>query len=208
MKPPSWHGGFSRYAKNVLTIIIKNDNNIINDNKRKDNAMRDLGKIIMNPIRQRIVQYLLIHGKASPKEIGKELNDIPTPTLYRHIKVLLEADAICVVEEEQVRGAIQKTYAMNPDMLGDADSEKLNALIQSSLNMLSVSFQTYFAKKNADIKKDMLSFTTSTLALSDEECAEFFQKLNDVVSGYLTNSLTEDRKLRRITLISSPCEEE
>lgn len=169
--------------------------------------VKDIAKVIMNPIRQRIIQYLSVNGESNTKSIGEELNDIPTPTLYRHIKVLLEAEVIRVVEEDKVRGAVQKTYAMNSEMISDTDNESANAIIQNSLYSLGAAFQAYFAKENADTKKDLLSFTTSTLLLSDEECVEFFNQINSIVMKFVANQPNEERKVRRITLISSPCEE-
>ena len=170
--------------------------------------MNDISKVIMNPIRQRIMQYLLIHEKATTKSISEELSDIPSPTLYRHIKMLLDSDIIYVVEEEQIRGAIQKTYALNPQIMQNADAADTNALIQNALHSIGAAFQVYFAKENINPEKDMLSLTTSTLLLSDEECADFFKEINKIVSKLLKNQPTENRKPRRITFISSPCEEE
>lgn len=170
--------------------------------------MKDIAKVIMNPIRQRIMQCLLVNGTSTTKLIGETLSDIPTPTVYRHMKVLLDADVIRVVEEEQIRGAVQKIYSLNPKMMPDAGAAGTNAIIQSSLQSLGAAFQAYFAKEHVDMEKDMLSFTTSTLLLSDEECVDFFQQINAVVKSFLENQPTEDRKARRITLISSPCEEE
>lgn len=109
----------------------------------------------MNPIRQRIMQCLLVNGTSTTKRIGEALSDIPTPTLYRHMKVLLDADVIRVVEEEQVRGAVQKIYSLNPEMMGDADAAGTNAIIQSSLQSLGAAFQSYFAKEHVDMEKDM-----------------------------------------------------
>lgn len=170
--------------------------------------MKDIAKVIMHPIRQRIIQYLSINERANTKSIGEELSDIPTPTLYRHIKALLDAEVICVVEEDRVRGAVQKTYAINSEMMNNTDNSRTNALIQNILYSLGASFQAYFAKESADMAKDLLNFTTSTLLLSDEECVEFFQQINGVVTKYVANQPNEERKVRRITLISSPCEEE
>ena len=37
----------------------------------------EMVEVVMNPVRQRIFQYLLIHEKGTVKEIKKELQDIP-----------------------------------------------------------------------------------------------------------------------------------
>ena len=46
----------------------------------------EMVEVVMNPVRQRIFQYLLIHEKGTVKEIKKELQDIPSASLYRHVK--------------------------------------------------------------------------------------------------------------------------
>lgn len=46
----------------------------------------ELAEIVMNPARQRIFQYFLLHETGTDKEIRKALPDIPIASLYRHIK--------------------------------------------------------------------------------------------------------------------------
>lgn len=48
----------------------------------------EIAEVFMNPVRQRIIQYLLVHKKGTVKEIKKELPDVPSASLYRHIKIL------------------------------------------------------------------------------------------------------------------------
>lgn len=51
----------------------------------------ELAEIVMNPVRQRIFQYLLLHETGTVKEIRKALPDVPGASLYRHMKLLTEA---------------------------------------------------------------------------------------------------------------------
>ena len=48
----------------------------------------------MNSTRQRILQVIMVKKEATSAEIREELPDVPRASLYRHIKVLLDADAI------------------------------------------------------------------------------------------------------------------
>ena len=43
----------------------------------------ELAEIVMNPVRQRIFQYLLLHETGTVKEIRKALPDVPGASLYR-----------------------------------------------------------------------------------------------------------------------------
>lgn len=169
---------------------------------------QDFAKIIMNPVRQRIVQFLIIHGKGTTNEIKEELSDIPPASLYRHIKVLYEAGCIKVTQEKKVRGTIEKTYELEQHPMGDTVSnEDVAVLVQSSLMSIMVSFQKYFAREDIEPVKDMVSLTTSTLLLSDEEYMDMMQKIGKIYQEVIYNKPNEERKPRRITMISSPCEE-
>ena len=44
----------------------------------------ELAEIVMNPVRQRIFQYFLLHETGTVKEIRKVLPDIPSASLYRY----------------------------------------------------------------------------------------------------------------------------
>ena len=37
----------------------------------------EIAEVFMNPVRQRIIQYLLVHEKGTVKEIKKALPDVP-----------------------------------------------------------------------------------------------------------------------------------
>ena len=51
-------------------------------------------EVVMNPVRQRIIQFLMIHEKGTVKEMKNNLSDVPTPSLYRHVKILAEDSGI------------------------------------------------------------------------------------------------------------------
>lgn len=165
-------------------------------------------QIIMNPVRQRIVQYLLIHEKGTPGEIQAELPDVSTASLYRHIKKLYDGNCIKVVEEKRVRGTIEKTYALEQSPFdAEPTMQDMSSMFYTMLLSLQTSFLQYFEKEDVDPQKDMLSLQTSTLMLTDEEFMEFLQKLGEAFTGVINNGPGQGRKARRITFISSPSEE-
>ena len=59
---------------------------------------KDYMEACMNATRQRIIQVIMIKKEATSAEIGEELPDIPRASLYRHIKVLLDAEIITVIK--------------------------------------------------------------------------------------------------------------
>ena len=162
----------------------------------------EIAEVVMNPVRQRIIQYLLVHEKGTVKEIKKELSDVPSASLYRHIKILNDSAFIIVVEENRIRGTVENVYSLNREVL-EVDDENGTA-VQMSLLSLCAAFVKYFSSGHADPRKDLLMLTGCTLTLTDEEFIKFLTELNEVATKYMSIPVTETSVSRQITLVSSP----
>ena len=162
----------------------------------------EMAKIVMNPVRQRIFQYLLVHETATVKEIRKALPDVPSASLYRHMKILTENLILMVVGENRIRGTVESIYSLNKSALEVNDAD--GATVQAALLGICASFAKYFSGESPDPKKDMLLMTTCTLTLNDEEFMDFLSEINQVAVKYMDIPVKEDRKTRQITLISAP----
>lgn len=169
---------------------------------------RSFIEIIMNPVRQRIVQFLLLHTTGTTGEMKQAMTDIPPASLYRHIKILLDAGCIEVVKEKKIRGTVEKTYQLMRSPRREPSEEDIAGIFRNSLLSLLATFETYFAKENPDPQRDLLSLTTSTLMLTDAEYMEMTGNIGQVISEVVGNRAEAERKPRRITFISSPCEED
>ena len=162
----------------------------------------ELAEIVMNPVRQRIFQYFLLHETGTVKEIRKALPDIPSASLYRHIKILADSSILMVVGENRIRGTVESIYRLNQDAMATED-ETGNA-VQMSLLSICASFAKYFSTGNADPQKDMLLLTNCTLLLTDEEFSEYLSEINQVTLKYMKEAPSESSKMRGITFISAP----
>lgn len=169
---------------------------------------KDFTKVIMNPIRQRVIQLLIRRGRATTSQMLEELQDIPQASLYRHLRILLEANCITVVEENKIRGTIEKTYGLVKEPIGEYQKEEVSGLIHSTLLSLMGSFKNYFEDEEADPIKDILSLSTSTLLLSDDELRDLLDEIRQVLDRVVDNKPSKDRKERRLTVILSPCEKD
>lgn len=165
----------------------------------------ELAEIVMNPVRQRIFQYFLLHETGTVKELRKALPDIPSASLYRHIKILADSSILMVVGENRIRGTVESVYRLNKDATATED-ETGNA-VQMSLLSICASFVKYFSTGHADPQKDMLLLTNCTLLLTDEEFSKYLSEINQVTVKYMKESTSESGKMRRITLISAPTNE-
>lgn len=171
---------------------------------------KELTKVVMNPVRQRVIQFLLLHEKGTPGDIQKALSDVPPASLYRHIKILFNAGCIKVVEEKKVRGTVERTYAVEKNILKEEPTnQELASLFYNSLLSLQSTFLHYFEQENTtkSAQEDMILLQTSTLLLSDEEYMELLKKIGSCISEVAELKPQEGRKQRRLTFISSPPEE-
>lgn len=169
---------------------------------------KKFSKAIMNPVRQRVIQLLVRKERATTKQMLEELADIPAASLYRHLRVLLEANCITVLEETKVRGTVEKTYGLVKNPIGEYSKDDMGELIQTSLLSLMGSFQSYFQKEEANPIEDMLALSTATLLLSDEELKDMLTEIGEVVKKVADNAYSPERKERRLSIILSPCEQD
>ena len=162
-------------------------------------------KLLMNPARQRIFQYLLIHGTGTVKEIRKAIPDVSAASLYRHIKLMTERSILQIVGENRIRGTVESIYQLNKSALELDDPE--GAAVQLMLLNISAAFANYFSGGQADPRKDLLLLSTCTLKLTDEAFLRFLSEVRQLALRYMDIPVCESSKTRQITLISAPPDE-
>ena len=163
--------------------------------------------VIMNPVRQRILQYLAVHKTGTPGELKASLTDVPQASLYRHLRCLADAGMVSVISKKSVRGALEKTYAISekpPEV--PTENTDIGNVINLALVGLQASFAGYFADEKSDPMRDMLTLCTSTLMLSDSEFEKLLRSIGELVNGCLDSEPDDKRKPRHLTIISSPIE--
>lgn len=171
--------------------------------------MQDLSAILLHPIRSRITQYLVTHGTATAADLGTFISDVPRTTLYRHLKVLAEHSVITVVAEKRVRGAVERSYALDLKSMGEANS--LENTLRNAFGFLMTVYgqwAAYFHRPDPDPGKDKLFLSNLNLLLSDAEFDEFMKELNSLLLKHINNLPEAGRKQRSISILSSPVIEE
>ncbi len=164
----------------------------------------ELAEIIMNPVRQRIFQYFLVHETGTVKELRAALPDVPSASLYRHIKLLTGHGLLTVVGENRIRGTVESIYQMNKSALEPEDQG--GAAVQMALLSLCASFARYFAAGDADPRRDMLLLGTGTLTLTDEDFSAFLAEVQQLAMKYVNTPVREGSRPRQIALISAPAD--
>lgn len=165
----------------------------------------DILKILMNPERQRICQALATMGTATTAALSEQLPDIPKPSLYKHLKKLLDADMVQIAGTQVKRGTLEKTYSLTQPE-GEPSIQEVEKMSIGGLMTLAGMFTSYFQTPGIDPVKDMLSLSISTLVLDDTEFEELLKTLANEVMAASGKAKTGDRKERILSLISLPVE--
>ncbi|SNT05143.1 Helix-turn-helix domain-containing protein [Anaerovirgula multivorans] len=166
-----------------------------------------------HPIKCKLLLELYSAGKATAKQLAEIYNDIPQATLYRYLKRMTNDGILKVVEENQVRGTIEKTYAVAID-LDSSGQELIGANAGDAYMQMFIQyvfgfikrFQEYCKNPDIDIPKDQSGFSLAPIYATDEELASAIDEYAKIIQPLYKNRPTADRKSRTIGLIISPPE--
>ena len=166
---------------------------------------------LLHPVRLRIVQTLLGEGELTTHQLNERLSDVPIATLYRHVSHLVKHELIEVADEQQIRGASEKTYRLAPGF-ANPSAEELNSLSNEELltaftvftSGLIRDFGDYLQAGNPDLYADRVSFAQASFWASDEEVDEFGRALMAALENLLTNDAAPDRRRRTLSTVLMP----
>ncbi|MRX52853.1 helix-turn-helix domain-containing protein [Bacillus idriensis] len=166
--------------------------------------------LILHPVRIKIVQSLLNGKEMTVQQLGERTKDVPQATLYRHLNKLLEAKIIQVVKENQIRGTIEKVYALNePSVQSQEDFLKLTSeehleLFMNFTTQLMGMYESYLQNDEADLVKDGVSYAVANVHLSDSEFMELVKGIAELLQNAMLNEPSPERKGRNIATIVIP----
>lgn len=166
---------------------------------------------ITNPVKCKLILEIYSQGQATAKHLADIYNDIPQATLYRNLKKMLNDGILKVIEETQIRGTVEKTYALAFNLHDDfgkvIDENSGTLYMQFFMQYImgfAKQFQQYCQSPNINIKEDMTGFSLSPLYLSDEELTALVKDISNIINTVKNNKPKADRKLRTIGVIISP----
>jgi DNA-binding transcriptional ArsR family regulator len=168
--------------------VIISKTGYITNNGYKSRAETHMNKrkadVILHPTRMRIL--VAISGRQmTSQQLARALPDIPQTTLYRHISHLVDEHILTVLDEQRVRGTVERLYALaagasriTPEELAEAAPEDHLRYFSIFVTSLLVDFGRYVQaheQKQAriDVARDSVVYTKATVFMSDEERQEF-----------------------------------
>jgi DNA-binding transcriptional ArsR family regulator len=202
-------------AINIITgynvnngIITKNGNDV------KDLTMPSLKtNLLIHPIRLQIVTALS-NRQMTARELADFITRVPLTTLYRHINALVDGGLLQIASETQVRGTVERTYALAvrpsisaDDLRGMKKQDYQQAFMIYLSSLMSIA-QRYLDRKGDDEEfnplDDGMELSLGTLNLSDEEFQDLNRRILDVILSSADNPPGAGRKPRTFTYLFIP----
>lgn len=164
-----------------------------------------------NPIKCKILLEINSQKATTAKHLSEIYTDIPKATLYRYLNKMLKDDILKIVEENPIRGTVEKVYALNFDFLKELKNPQgvssgkmyMQLFMQYMLGLLS-EFKEYTSKEGIDIENDGSGFSLYPVYLSKEELNEFALNFATLLEPYRKNRADASRDLHSIAFIVTP----
>jgi hypothetical protein len=190
-----------------MTLTILNYKNIVNFENGGAVATADL---LLHPVRLRIVQAFLGERALTTAELGAELDDVPTASLYRHVGLLVDAGVLAVAEERKVRGAAERRYrlvlaAASADPAGMSTEDHRRAFATFVAALLA-DFDRYLDRSGdaLDPVADGVGYRQAGLWLDDDEFGVLVAELRALVSARMALPQREGRRRRILSTVLMP----
>jgi DNA-binding transcriptional ArsR family regulator len=166
--------------------------------------------LLLHPVRLRIVQAFLGGRELTTTELGADLDDVPSASLYRHVGLLADAGVLAVAEERKVRGAAERRYrlvleAASADPAGMSAEDHRRAFATFVAALLA-DFDRYLdrAGQPPDLLADGVGYRQAGLWLDDEELAAFLGELRALVADRMARPQRAGRRRRILSTVLMP----
>lgn len=169
--------------------------------------------LLLHPIRLQIVTAFS-NQQMTVRELAEIIPNVPMTTLYRHINALVEGGVLQIASETQVRGTVERTYALavrpslNADDLRGMKKQDYQQAFMIYLSSLMSITQRYLDRKGDDEEfnplADGMDLSLGTLNLSDEEFKDLNQRILELIFSSADNPPGMGRKPRTFTYLFIP----
>lgn len=172
--------------------------------------------LIIHPVRFRLMRAL-VGAALTTQEIADQMPDVPKSSIYRHLRLLLEAEFVYVSETKAVRGVQEKRYRLSQmpylgpdDVAGLSADEHLHYFTTYLLTTLQ-DFSGYLsaaeAKGTIDMPADRVGYTEVSFYASTDELDRLQQGLNSSFMELIQNGPGDGRERRKFAVIAHPVKE-
>ncbi|MDX3006343.1 helix-turn-helix domain-containing protein [Kribbella solani] len=155
--------------------------------------------VLLHPVRWRIVQRVL-GREVTTTDLKRDLPDVPTTTLYRHVAALIDAGYLTVVRERKVRGTTERTLGLD-NTKGHMDQREARAMTPEQhrqlflmlLTRLAADFDRLIESDDLYPRMDQVGYLQMALYLTPEDMTTFRTAFHALVEPYLKQTPGRDR---------------
>jgi len=166
---------------------------------------------LINPTRAQIFFEIVKNEQSTAKKLLEKFPEISQPTLYRHLKAMLDGGIIMVAGERRIRGVVEKSYSINNTWTADVerivtenDGEGYMQLFLQYITGVISEYRSYCESANLDIINDGTGFSTAPIYATTAELHEAMIKINEIIMPLVQNEKTPERELRNLCTIITP----
>lgn len=167
-------------------------------------------KLINHPVRMRICQALH-RARLSTTQLHAILKDVPKPSLYRHLRILLKNNLIQVVDRRQVNGIEEKIYSIDEAALEIRPQEikskaDLSVLAEFASIYISAARDEFLSHLAQNDSADLSTYIFHDFAFyaTDEEFSQLKHTLWQILADLETRAPAERRTRRRLLIVAHP----
>jgi DNA-binding transcriptional ArsR family regulator len=169
---------------------------------------------MMHPVRLRILQTLGSDALTT-QEIAERMQGTPKSSIYRHLKVLLDADLVAVSATRLVKGIEEKRYVVARSLFLDADdiagmsAEDHVRSFTTYMLLVQQGFVDYVrdsadSENHIDMAQDRAGYTEVQFQATDAEFDAAIAAMNQALLPLLQNQPTDARRARKLITITHP----
>ncbi len=167
-------------------------------------------ELLMHPARFQIMEALT-RTSLTTQELADRLSSIPKSSIYRHLRVLLDAGMVEVVETRPIKGVEEKVYRLaKPPVIDNEDMQSLSAeenlqYFNSYLATLLQGYSDYLeANPTLDMLADRAGYTEVIVYANTEELDRFAEALREAIRPLVMQEPGNGRHTHKISVITHP----
>lgn len=166
--------------------------------------------LMYHPVRIRIIRLLSLKTLTT-KEIGDELSDVPTGTLYRQVKLLYDGHFLEVVKTVPKRGTVEKYFRLKKGSTDVKASDSATLSIDTLITQfrfftesINNDYIQYLETRSHSKEPHPISYNQYILNLTVEERNEFYRKLIELLDEFDHRDKKEGQKAWLVSSIVIP----
>jgi DNA-binding PadR family transcriptional regulator len=166
---------------------------------------------LCEPLNAKLMLEVSERKQVTTAQLAEKFNEIPQATLYRRLQKMLGDGVLKVVEERQIRGTVEKVYALGFDiqenkqnLIESNDSQAYMQWVTHYMFGILQEFKEYTEKEDINIGGDGSGFSIAPIYATYQELEDTFNEIGAIVKKLKENQPSGERKLHNFCVIATP----